>query len=370
MSIKAGLVGLPNVGKSTLFNALTKSSAPAENYPFCTIDPHEAITTVPDQRALDLQKIYKSNSIIPATVVFVDIAGLVKGAASGEGLGNQFLSHIQEVDLILHVLRCFEDPNIVFHSGETVDPIDDFNTITHELMLKDLERIEKRLLKIEQLLKKTKTPQEKKQLEQEKELLLKAKDLVNSMQAEELKKLFANNNTETISLLSTKKHMIIANVGENELDSQSLAQNKPFQLLIQKFGPDLVIPICAKIEHELTQMDHTEAEEIMGLLGMTNRGLETIIQKTYKMLNLISFFTCGPKEIHVWPIMKGVTIRQASGEIHSDLEKGFICAEIFNTEDLLQAGSLPKLKELGKIRTEGQQYIVQDGDIVEIKFNV
>lgn len=370
MAIKAGLVGLPNVGKSTLFNALTKSSAPAENYPFCTIDPHEAITTVPDQRSIDLQKLYKSNTIVPATVTFVDIAGLVKGAASGEGLGNQFLSHIREVDLIIHVLRCFEDPNIVFHTGETVDPIDDFNTITHELMLKDLESIEKRMVKIDQTIKKVKTPQEKKQLEQEKELLTKALDLINKMDLEAIKKLFVQNATLTIPLLSAKKALIIANVGENELDQQSLEKNSAYQSLIQKFGTEYVIPICAKIEAELTEMEPDEAAEIRGLLGMTNSGLERIIQKTYQMLNLISFFTCGPKEIHVWPILKGMNIRQASGEIHSDLERGFICAEIFNTQDLIAAGSFAKLKELGKIRTEGQQYIVHDGDIVDIKFNV
>ena len=370
MALQAGIVGLPNVGKSTLFNALTKSNAPAENFPFCTIDPHEAITIVPDEQALALQKLYKSTTIVPATVTFVDIAGLVKGAASGEGLGNQFLSHIKEVDLIIHVLRCFEDPNIVFHTGETVDPIDDFNVITHELMLKDLESIEKRLLKIDQTVKKVKTPQEKKQLEQEKELLIKAQDLVNNLDMQGIKTLFASTAIPTISLLSAKKALIIANVGENELDEQSLSTNNAYQSLVQTFGNDLVIPICAKIEAELTEMEPTEAAEIMGLLGMTNRGIESIIQKTYKMLNLISFFTCGPKEIHVWPILKGTNIRQASGEIHSDLERGFICAEIFNAHDLLNAGSLAKLKELGKIRTEGQNYIVQDGDIVDVKFNV
>jgi GTP-binding protein YchF len=370
MAIKAGLVGLPNVGKSTLFNALTKSSAPAENYPFCTIDPHVAITTVPDERTTQLQELYKSGTIIPATVTFVDIAGLVKGAASGEGLGNQFLSHIREVDLILHVLRCFEDPNIVIHAGETIDPLDDYTVITHELMLKDLESIEKRLLKIEQTFKKTNLPQEKKQLEQEKELLNKTLEYINKADVHSIKKLFVYNTITTIPLLSAKKALIIANVGENELDQESLANNQAYQSLIKEFGPEYVIPVCAKIEAELTQMNNQEIAEIMGLLGMSRRGLDTIIQKTYTMLDLISFFTCGPKEIHVWPIRKGMTIRQASGEIHSDLERGFICAEIFNTSDLFQAASFTKLKETGKIRTEGQNYIVQDGDIVEIKFNV
>lgn len=370
MAIKAGLVGLPNVGKSTLFNALTKSSAPAENYPFCTIDPHVAITTVPDHRTEALKTIYKSEEIIPATVTFVDIAGLVKGAASGEGLGNQFLSHIREVDLIIHVLRCFEDPNIVIHTGETIDPLDDLNVIEHELMLKDLESIEKRIAKIDQTVKKTSIAGEKKALEQEKELLLKATDCINNINSDAIKKLFENNTTPTIPLLSAKKSLIIANVGENELDAESLSKNNGYQELIKKFGPDHVIPVCAKIEAELTQMNDEEKDEIMGLLGIEKSGLELIITQTYKMLNLISFFTCGPKEIHVWPILKGKNIRQASGEIHSDLEKGFICAEIFNTYDLLQSKSLQKIKEEGKIRTEGQNYIVQDGDIVEVKFNV
>ncbi|QQR54230.1 redox-regulated ATPase YchF [bacterium] len=370
MAIKAGLVGLPNVGKSTLFNALTKSSAPAENYPFCTIDPHVAITNVPDERAHKLKAIYKSQEIIPATVTFVDIAGLVKGAASGEGLGNQFLSHIREVDLIIHVLRCFEDPNIVIHTGETIDPLDDLNVIQHELMLKDLESIEKRLAKIEQTIKKTSLAQEKKLLEQEKELLNTSLNLINAMDSDGIKKLFATNTIATIPLLSAKRSLIVANVGENELDAESLSKNEAYQSLIKKFGTEYVVPICAKIEAELTQMTEEEAQEIMGLLGMEKSGLDRIIQQTYKMLNLISFFTCGPKEIHVWPIKKGITIRQASGEIHSDLEKGFICAEIFNAQDLIQLQSLVKTKEEGKIRTEGQQYIVQDGDIVEIKFNV
>lgn len=369
MGIKAGLVGLPNVGKSTLFNALTKSSAPAENYPFCTIDPHVAITNVPDERSHKLQQMYKSQTIIPATVTFVDIAGLVKGAASGEGLGNQFLSHIREVDLILHVLRCFEDANIIIHSGETIDPLADYEIIVQELMLKDLDSIQKRQQKIEAQIKKV-TPAEKKALEQESELLKQLSHAIDNVDVQNLKKIAAEATVETTPLLSTKKALIIANMGEDQLDTQSLQNNTYYQSLVKRFGQESVIPVSAKIEGELLQLNPQEAEEIMNMLGMHHRGLDTIIQKTYTMLNLISFFTCGPKEIHVWPIKKGMTVRQAAGEIHSDLERGFICAEVFNSNDLFALNTIAKVKEAGKLRTEGQNYLVQDGDIIEIRFNV
>ncbi|HBL98695.1 TPA: redox-regulated ATPase YchF [Candidatus Dependentiae bacterium] len=370
MSIAAGLVGLPNVGKSTLFNALTKSSVPAENYPFCTIDPHKAITTVNDNRMPRLQKLFNSQRLIPATTQFVDIAGLVKGAAEGEGLGNQFLSHIREVNLILHVLRCFEDENIT-HTTNTIDPIADFETIVTELGLKDLESLEKRLQKIDQLLKASKSnPAQEKLLHQERQLSETIKNAINQSNWQDVRDLTASATCELIPLLCAKNYLIIANIAEHEIADDGYKQNPHYQSLVNKFGIERVIPICARAEYELSQLSDEESAEFMAMMGLKKSGLQTIIEKTYENLGLITFFTCGPQEIHAWPIKKGISVRQASGEIHSDLERGFICSEIYNCEDLFKTNSINALRDQGKIRTEGQNYIVQDGDIILVKFNV
>jgi GTP-binding protein YchF len=367
MAISAGLVGLPNVGKSTLFNALTRSSVPAEDYPFCTIDPHLACTHVPDDRLEKLKELYHSQKIIPSTVQFVDIAGLVKGAASGEGLGNQFLSHIREVDLILHVLRCFSNTM----EAEKHDPSVDYDIIVTELMLKDLDSVDKRLTKAASLLKAAKSdPKQVKELESEIELLKQLSLALNDASLEKTQNLLKGAKVKTIPLLCAKNFLIIANVREDELANNGYLNNPLFTKLVERFGKERVIPVSAKLEYELTLLTEEEASEMRAMMQVSTDNLAEIIKHTFKELNLITFFTCGPKEIHAWPIPKGMTIREAAGEIHSDLQKGFICAEVFNAKDLFEFKTETKLKDVGKIKTEGQDYLVKDGDVVLIKFNV
>ncbi|MGD1997312.1 MAG: redox-regulated ATPase YchF [Candidatus Dependentiae bacterium] len=372
MALYAGLVGLPNVGKSTLFNALTKSSIPSENYPFCTIDPHTAITNVPDARLEKLATIFDSQKIIPATMQFVDIAGLVKGAAEGEGLGNQFLSNVMGVDLILHVLRCFDDPDIT-HVHERVNPLEDFEIIMAELCLKDLESLEKRLTKMESVLKKIKhsgTAQELKDATAEHQLLLRLQPLLENGDVDGVRTAMLESGNKNVQLLTAKNFLIVANVSEDEFSGNAYENNDHYKALVAKFGAQRVIPVSAKIEAELAQMDDADAQEMMDDLEITQTGLNTIIAKTYANLGLISFYTCGPKEAHAWSIKAGTKAPQAAGTIHSDLERGFICSETYHCDDLFEVGTEAALKQSGKMRTEGKEYVIADGDVIHVRFNV
>ncbi|MFC1854656.1 redox-regulated ATPase YchF [Candidatus Dependentiae bacterium] len=373
MAIQAGLVGLPNVGKSTLFNALTKSEIPAENFPFCTIDPHVAITAVPDERLEKLAQIFGSAKKIPTTMQFVDIAGIVSGASKGEGLGNKFLSHVMEVDLIIHVLRCFQDPNIT-HVGGTIDPVGDFETIVSELMLKDLESLEKREVKVAAQIKKFQnSPKERSAFEQEKELIKEAKNALDKGDLKGLKAILKKAKDEQIhfiNLLCAKHFLIAANLSDEDFSGQNFEQNKHYNALLQKFGAEKIIPVSAKIESELTQMQEDEAEIMRKEFEFNHCGLTEVISKTYAELGLITFFTCGPKEAHAWSIPNGFTAPEAAGQIHSDLQRGFICVEVYNANDLFEAGSEQAMKTSGKVRTEGKDYVVQDGDLLNVRFNV
>ncbi len=365
--MKLGIVGLPNVGKSTLFNSLTKAGAESANYPFCTINPNIGVVAVPDERLDVLTNLYKSESKVPAVIEFVDIAGLVKGASKGEGLGNQFLSHIREVDAIVHVVRCFEDSNIV-HVDGSVNPARDIETINLELIFADLEVIDKRIAKG------AKGAINNKALAKEVELLKKLKELLESGK---MAKSFTTDDEEeqeifdSLGLLTAKPVIFAANVKEDDLadDGESNNHVQAVRKFAQEDG-DGVFVVCAEIEQELSELDDEEKKAFLEDLGVKKSGLEKLIVACYDLLGLMSFLTAGPKESRAWTIKKGTKAPQAAGKIHSDFERGFIRAEVVNYDNLIACGGYNGAKEKGLVRSEGKEYVVQDGDVILFRFNV
>ena len=363
--MKLGIVGLPNVGKSTMFNSITKAGAECANYPFCTIEPNVGVVPVPDERLDALTKIYNPQKTTHAVVEFVDIAGLVKGASKGEGLGNKFLSHIRETDAIVEVVRCFEDSNVV-HVDGSVDPVRDIETINLELIFADIETVNKRLDKARKNLKADKKYQE------EIDLLEKIKtSLENGISARAID--YTKEEQELVKdmfLLTTKPILYIANVSEEQIEDPENDENvKKVKEYALKENAE-VIPLCVKIEEELSGLDDNDKKEMLEALGLEESGLDKVIKKSYDLLGLMSFLTAGEPEVRAWTIKKGTKAPQAAGKIHSDIERGFIKAEVVSFEDLMKEGSMVAAREKGLVRQEGKEYIMQDGDIVLFKFNV
>ena len=363
--MKIGIVGLPNVGKSTMFNSITKAGAECANYPFCTIEPNVGVVPVPDERLEELTKMYKPQKTTHAVIEFVDIAGLVKGASKGEGLGNKFLSHIRETDSICEVVRCFKDSNVV-HVDGSVDPVRDMETINLELIFADIETVNKRLDKAKKNLKADKKYQ------QEIELLEKIKDhLEKGISARAID--FKEEEQELVKemfLLTTKPILYIANISEEQLED---AENDEIVKKVKDYASKEkaeVIPLCVKIEEELSGLEEEDKSEMLEALGLEESGLDKVIKRSYDLLGLMSFLTAGEPEVRAWTIKKGTKAPQAAGKIHSDIERGFIKAEVVSYTDLIKEGSMVKAKEKGLVRSEGKEYIMQDGDIVLFKFNV
>ncbi len=364
--MKLGIIGLPNVGKSTLFNALTGAGAPSANYPFCTIDPNVGVVQVPDARLDKLAEMYHPQLYTPAVVEFVDIAGLVKGASKGEGLGNKFLSHIRDVDAVVHVLRCFEDSDII-HVDGSVDPIRDLDTINMELIYADIETLERRIDKTQKLAKSDKS------LTAQVTLLERVLSALNDgITARSLA--YTDDEREImadVALLTMKPVIYVANVSEAEAAGVS-PDNVYYQKLKEaadREGAE-VIPVCAGIEAEISELEPEEKAMFLEEMGITESGLDRLIKASYSLLGYISYLTAGPKEVRAWTIVRGTKAPQAAGKIHSDFERGFIRAEIVSFDDLIACGSMNAAKEKGLVRSEGKDYVIADGDVVLFRFNV
>ena len=365
--MKLGIVGLPNVGKSTLFNSMTLGKAEAANYPFCTIDPNVGVVPVPDERLARLTEMYDSAKTTPAVIEFVDIAGLVRGASKGEGLGNKFLSHIREVDAICHVVRCFEDTNVV-HVDGSIDPIRDIETINLELIFSDIEILERRIAKTIKMAKADKS------LQHELDVLQKIKDTLEAGKSARSVELDTSEDydfLQSLTLLTAKPVLYAANVAEDDLADDGASN--PFVARVREYAAaekNEVFVLCAKIEEEISDLDEADKKEFLAELGVETSGLDRLIAASYRLLGLISYLTAGPQESRAWTITKGTKAPQAAGKIHSDFERGFIRAEVVAYDDLMRLGSYQAAKEQGLVRSEGKEYVVKDGDVVLFRFNV